>query len=156
MVLLQRIIIMSQNIENIQLKTFFIEQEVLMLRMYIDQLFAQFLHLCQRSRRIINECTAFAGRLHFAPQDTFLVVVFQFVLFKKRAHTVSRDIKTCFDNTFRSSTTNRFHIGTLSEQQTDSSQNNRFSGPRLACDDREACFKTDIQFFYQCVILNIK
>lgn len=53
-----------------------------MLRMHIDQLFAQFLHLCQRSGRVINECTAFAGCLHFASQDTFFVVVFQFVLFK--------------------------------------------------------------------------
>ena len=31
---------MSQNIEYIQLETFFIEQKILMLRMYIDQLFA--------------------------------------------------------------------------------------------------------------------
>ena len=147
---------MSQNVEHIQLKTFLIKQKILMLRMHIDQLFAQFLHLCQRSGRVINECTAFAGCLHFASQDTFFVVVFQFVLFKKRTHAVCRDIKTCFDNTFRSSTTNRFHIGTLPQQQTDCSQNNRFSGSCLTCDDREPGFKTDIQFFYQCVILNIE
>ena len=104
---------MCQNIKYIQLKSFFIKQQILMLRMYIYQLFAQLFHLCQRSRSIVDECPALTGRLHFTTQNA-LFIIFQLIFFEKRAHTISRYIKTCLYYTLGSSVANRFHIGTLS------------------------------------------
>ena len=78
---------MCKNVEHIQLKPFLIEQQVLMLRMYINQLFAQLFYLHQRCGSIINKCSAFTGCLHFTAQDA-LLIIFQLVLLKERAHTI--------------------------------------------------------------------
>ena len=83
-----------------------------MLGMHINQLFAQFFHLCQRSRSIVNESPALARRLHFTTKNTF-VLKLQFILFKKRFHTIGRNIKTSFYNTLRCPLTDSLHISPL-------------------------------------------
>ena len=69
---------------------------------------------------------ALARSGHLAAQDASFLVL-QLILLKERLHTVSGNIKTGLDNALRSSYTNGFHIGTLSQQQTDGTQNNGFS-----------------------------
>ena len=53
------VVILCQDIQYIQLESLTVEQQVLMLAMYIYQFLAQFLHLRQWGRSIVYECAAF-------------------------------------------------------------------------------------------------
>ena len=72
-----------------KLKPFLVQQQVLMLRVHVNQLFTKLLHLYQRGRRIVDKRTALARSVDFAAKDT-LIFVFQFVFLKERLHTHNR------------------------------------------------------------------
>ena len=126
-----------------------------MLRVDVDEQFAQFLHLRQRGGRIVNESTALARSIELATQDA-LVFVLQFVGFEERLHAIGRNIKMSFDDTLRSPLADGLHVGTLAQQQADSPQDNGLSGTSLARYDRKATIKADVQLFYQRIILYVE
>ena len=125
-----------------------------MLRVHVNQLFAQFFHLHQRSGRIIDKCTTFTRSVNFTTKDTF-ILIFQFIFFKERPHAITGNFKTGFNHTFCSPLPDRLHIGTLSQQQTDSSQNNGLSGPRFTSNYRETATKIYIEFLDKRIILYV-
>lgn len=131
------------------------EQQVLVLRVHINQHLAQFFHLCQRSGSIVDKSTALARSIYLAPQDA-LVLIFQVVGLEKWLHAISGYFETGFDDTLRSSPAYSLYVGTLPQQQADGSQNNRFSGTRFACNHRKAVFQPDIELFDQRIILYVK
>ena len=88
MIYIQSLFVVGKYIKYIELKTFFVKQQILVLRMYIDQLLSQFFHLCERCRRIVNKCSAFAGRLYLTAKYTFGLIL-QLVLFEKSFHMIS-------------------------------------------------------------------
>ena len=111
---------MRKYIQYIQLEPLFVQQQILMLRMDIHQLLAQFFHLRQRCRRVVNESTALSRGIQLTTQDA-LSVILQFLLVKERAHAIRRNIKMRFNNALGSIGPNGPYISTLPQQQAYSS-----------------------------------
>ena len=151
----QFLFILRQDVQNVQLEPFFVEQQVLVLTVYVNQFFAQYLHLRQRSRRIIDEGAAFPVGRYFPPDDAFLFVVFDVVLGKEVFQSVGRYPEPGFDDTLGRAVLDGFYVGPLAQQQSDGSQNDGFSGTGLAGNDRKARCKVNVQFVNQCVVLYI-
>ena len=84
-----------------------------MLTMYINQFLAQFLHLSQGGRSIVDEGTALAGSIQFPTKDTFLSLVFQFMLFEETFQLIGGYIETGFYDTLSSPILNSLDIRTL-------------------------------------------
>ena len=59
-----------------------------MLRMNIDELFAQFSHLGQRNRRIVDEGTALSGSSQFAADDGVFCIIINIVSIEEILHSV--------------------------------------------------------------------
>ena len=121
MIISKLFIVLRQYIKDIQLKPFFIEQQILVLAMYIYQSFAQHFHLCKGSRCIVDESTAFSIGRQFPANDTLFRFIFNVVLLKECFHVVSGNTEFGFYHTFGSPVFDCFHIGTLSKQQPDGS-----------------------------------
>ena len=84
-----------------------------MLTMYINQFLAQFLHLGQGSRSIVDEGTALARSIQFPTKNTFLSLVLQFMLFEETFQLIGGYIETGFYNTLGSPILDSLDIRTL-------------------------------------------
>ena len=67
-------VVVCQDVDEVELEAFLIEQQVTVLRMHVDELFAQFfLSFATGGRRIIDKSTALARGVDFTAQDAFRV-----------------------------------------------------------------------------------
>ena len=127
-------IVVRQQVEHVQLEALLVEQEVLMLGVDIDEQLAQLFHLRQRGRCVVDEGTALTRSIKLAAQDA-LVFVLQFVGFEERLHAIGRHVEVRLNDAFRSPLADGLHVGTLTQQQADGSQNDGLAGTCLTCYD---------------------
>ena len=146
---------MRQDVEHIQLKALIVEHQVLMLRMDVYQPVAQLLHQAELYRSIVDERTTFSRGIDLATQNAIAVVV-NLMLFEEHLQRHAGDIELCLNHTFRGSLANGFAIGSLSQQQGQGTQHNRFAGTSLASNHREARLERDVELIYQCIVLYMK
>ena len=115
----QCLLVLCQDVQNVQLETFLVQQQVLVLAVHVNQFFAQHFHLCQRSRRIVDKSTAFSVGRHFTAKDTFVRLEFDVILLKERFHAVVGNPESRFHDALGSPLLDGFHVGTLSQQESD-------------------------------------
>ena len=89
-------------------------EQVLVLAVHVNQFLAQHFHLCQRSRRIVDESTALPVGRHFTAKDTFVRFEFDVILLKERFHAVVGNPESRLHDTLGSPLLDGFHVGTLS------------------------------------------
>ena len=116
----QCLLVLCQNVQNVQLETFLVQQQILVLAVHVNQFFAQHFHLCQRSRRIVDESTALPVGRHFTAKDTFVRFEFDVILLKERFHAVVGNPESRLHDALGSPLLDGFHVGTLSQQESDS------------------------------------
>ena len=75
------------------------QQEILMLRMDIDQAASQFLQDGKRYGRIVDESSRLAGSEQFAPEDTGGRIKLQVVVEEEAVELIFRDVESRFDDT---------------------------------------------------------
>ena len=115
----QCLLVLCQDVQNVQLESFLVQQQVLVLAVHVNQFFAQHFHLCQRSRRIVDKSTAFSVGRHFTAKDTFVRLEFDVILLKERFHAVVGNPESRLHDTLGSPLLDGFHVGTLSQQESD-------------------------------------
>ena len=115
----QCLLVLCQDVQNVQLETFLVQQQVLVLAVHVNQFFAQHFHLCQRSRRIVDESTAFSVSRHFTTKDTFVRFEFDVILLKERFHAVVGNLESRLHDALGSPLLDGFHVGALSQQESD-------------------------------------
>ena len=131
----QSLRIVSNGVQNIQLEILLAEQEVLMLRMDVDEAFTQFLQGGETDGRVVDEGTALACTRQFAPDDAFRSVEIKVVLLEEIAHTILTYVEFSLYHTTLCPSLDRLGVCPLSAQQSDSSENDALTGSRFACDD---------------------
>ena len=80
--------VVGDNIDHAELEVFFLQQEVLMLRMNVDELFAQFSHLAQRNGRVVDEGTTLSGSSQFAADNGVFCVIINIICIEEILHSV--------------------------------------------------------------------
>ena len=123
--------------------------------MHVNQLFAQLFHLSQRGGGVVDESAAFAGGVELAAQDAFVFVI-QLVFLEERTQVVAGDVEAGFDDAFGGIGADGLHVGALSEQEADGTQDNGFAGSCLTRDNGKARLEADVQLFYQRIVLYVK
>ena len=77
------------DVNHAQLEVLLVEQQVLVLRVNIDEPFAQLLHLCQRYGCVVDEGAALALCRQFAAQYAVSGIVVYVVLLEEGLHFVA-------------------------------------------------------------------
>ena len=131
----QSLCIVGNGVQNVQLEILLAEQEVLMLRMDVDEAFTQFLQGGETDGRVVDEGTALACTRQFAPDDAFCSVEIKVVLLEEIAHTILTYVEFSLYHTTLCPSLDRLGVCPLSAQQSDSSENDALTGSRFACDD---------------------
>src|SRR5690554_3908653 len=121
--------------------------------MNIYQPVAQLFQIIQIDGRIVYECPRFAVCPDLASQDTFIGIILPLPFIKKLLQIVPGKIENTLDGAFLLILLDKPTICTLSQNQRQGTQDNRFSGPGFTGNYREAFVKIDLERIYQRVIL---
>ena len=123
--------------------------------MHVEQLVAQFLEEGCGDRCVVDESPAFARCGQLTPDHALLWVVVEIVIVEKLLEFMIGDIENRLHHTSFLTRLDAAHVGSLSFEQSDGTENNRFAGSRFAGDDRKALMKVDVQPADQCVVFNM-
>ena len=123
-----------------------------MLRVYVDEAFAQLLEDGERHGGIIDEGTTLASSSDFATHKTFYIVLY-FVFFEQSLKTISCNIKSSFDNALAGSATYGGSLGALACKQAYGAEKDGLTGARFTCDNREAFREIKVERLDESVVL---
>ena len=125
------------------------------MRVDVEDVGSEFLQKLQVGRAVVDEGAALGRRENLSPQDEGVVVV-GIVAFKEWLESQPSNIESGLDNTFAVFVGEHLRVGTLPQQQTQSTQQNRLSRTGLAGDDHKAHVESDIRLANQCVVFNMQ
>ena len=148
-------LVLCQQVQYLQLEILLGQQQVLVLGVDVDELFAQCLQLCQSHRRVVDEGAALARSRQFAAYDTLPAIVIHVHLFEERLHGIAGHVEGSLDDATLRSLPYGLAVSPLSQEQSDGSQQDGLSRSRLAGDDGESILEVNVQRFDECVVLNI-
>ena len=140
------------GIKRLQLKCRFAEQQIFVLRMNVNQAIGHGAQLLQIDRHVVDKGARFAIVEYFAPQDA-LVVVVDIQLRKQGFERQIGHVEHGFDDAFVFAGLNGFGVGTLSQNQRQRTDDDRFACAGFAGNDRQSRFKIDVEMLYQRIIL---
>ena len=104
--------------------------------MDVHQLLAQLFQHRQGHRGVVDKRTTLGGA-NLSTDDGVLRIVIYIVLRKKRLQIISRQVKVCLDGTSLCPSLNTLRISTLTQQESNSAQDNTLSRTSLTSQHRE-------------------
>ena len=147
--------ILSDDIHHIQLEVFFLQKKILMLRMDIHELLSQFSHTGERHRGVIDEGTALAGCSQLSSDDCIIGIIVDVVIIEEFLHTISGEIEVSLYHASVSSSLDRLAVGTVTQKQSDGTEDDTLSCSCLTRDDGEARIERDVQLVDEREVLDI-
>ena len=115
--------------------------------MDVDDALAQQLQRGERYGGVVDEGTTLACGGNLAAHDALGVVLYLVVL-KQRFQAVARDVEGALDDTLGGSCAYGSGLGTLAREQAYGTEEDRLTGTRLTCDDRETRGKVEVERLY--------
>ena len=143
----------GQDVHHVPLEILLVEQQVLVLRMNVDEFAAQLFELGYLGRCVVDEGAALARGHDFAADDAFVAVEVKIVGDEEFFQPVSGQGETCLHGAAPCRVFDGAAVGALSQQQADGAQDDRLSGTGLAGDDGETVAERDVLPVDKCVVL---
>ena len=143
-VLRQQFPVRSHGVERRSPELLRREDQVLVLRVDVQQACAQFAQLRQLHGYVVDEGAALARRGDHARQGRFGGIV-EVVLGEKRFQTASREVEGPLHRAVARCVLHRLPVVLGSEQQAQRAEQNGFSGPGLTRDDVQAGIEFDFE-----------
>ena len=140
------------RVERVEDEAFVADEQVLVLRMDVDEERAEFFQLGGSHGRVVDEGAALAGGRHLAAHDTLRGVEVDVVRFEERLHVEALQAERCLDHTFLLSRLDGLGIGTAAQQQFERTEHDAFARTRFARNHRETGLPVDVELFNQCVV----
>ena len=100
LILRQQFGVAGNGVNNAELESGILEQEVTMLRVYVEEPESHLPKDRDGDRTVINKGPAFAISCHFTTQDAFGRLIVQPILVKELLHVITFYVKEPFDRTF--------------------------------------------------------
>ena len=88
--------VIGNNVEHTHLEVLFVQQQVLMLRVYIHEAFTQFLEHRQLHGGVVDKRPTFACCCQFSADNTVVGIVFYVVLIEEILHVIARQVEVGF------------------------------------------------------------
>ena len=129
------------DIHNVQLEVFLAEQQVLMLAVHIDELFAKLAHKGERHRRVVDEGATLAVGVHLATQQTLLRLVVEVVVLEEvfqHVGVVDTKVECGFYDALVATALHLLRIGAVAKQQSDGADDDTLACAGFASNDGEA------------------
>jgi hypothetical protein len=123
--------------------------------MDVDEAFAQLSHHVQCHRHVVDEGTALSAGVDFASQNAVFGIIVDVVVSEEGLHIISADVEMGFYAATVLSRFDGFDVGTVAQQQSESSQDDTLSGSGLTRDDGEAGWKSDVELIDEGKVLDI-
>ena len=122
--------------------------------MDIKNMLTQLLQKLQAGRTVVDKSTALGRRQYLAPQDKHIVVI-SIITGKKRFQTQTGNVKNSLHHTLLLLVGQHLRVGTLTQQQSQRTQQDRLAGTSLASNDHKTAVKGDVSLPYQSIVLNM-
>ena len=113
LIILPLFLVLCDDIHHIELEVFLLQQEILVLRMYIDELFPQFPHLGQRYRCVIDKGTAFPCCRQLTADNGIRQIFIDVIVGEELLHIIFRQIEVCLDDATISASLDRLAVSTV-------------------------------------------
>ena len=113
MVLIQFLRIVGNNINDAQLEILFVEQQILMLRVHINQAFTKFLKHRELYGRIVDKGPTLARGCQLTTDNRFVGIVFNIIFREEVFHAVARKVELSLDDAFIGTGLNGLCVCTL-------------------------------------------
>ena len=153
--------VVGDDIDDVQLEVVLLEKQVLMLRVDIDELFAQLAHQLLRNGHVVDEGARLARAGQFATDDGVVGVEVEVVLLEERRKVVAAEVEMSLYRTLHRPSVvalrplDQFTVGPVAQQEANGPEDNGLARSRLARDDGEARVEVDVQLVNQREILDI-
>ena len=141
----QLAVVGGEYVGDAHLEVLLVEQQVLVLRVYVDEFLAQLLEQCQGRGGVVDEGSALAGGGELAAHDAVIGVVLDVVVAEEGLQLVAREVEVGLDDALVGSLLERLGVGSLAQQQPDGSQDDALARSRLAGDDGESWMQLDVE-----------
>ena len=128
-------VIVGDDVRHAELEVLLVEQQVLVLRVDVDEPFAKFLEHRQLHGRIVDEGAALACGRQFAPYDAVASVVFDVVVAEEVLHVVACQVELCLDDALVCTLHDGLGISPLPQQQSDGAEDDALARTCLTRDD---------------------
>ena len=126
-----------------------------MLRVHIDKSLTKFLQHRELYRRIIDKSTTLTGCRQFATDDGFFSIILDIILREEVFHIVSRKVELCLDDAPLGPLFDGLRICTLTQQQSDGSEDDALAGTSLTRHHRETLVEVNIELIDKGKVLDI-
>ena len=146
--------IVGQTVDHRQLIGGVGKQQVLVLRMYVDEAQRHGLEHLQRDGGVVDKRARAAAGQQFAAEYAHTVGSLVEAVFLKHGINAGgiRDVGHGLDDRLTAAVAHHAHVGTSSQQQTESAEHHRLAGAGLAGDDIEPVAKFNLYLRYQRIV----
>jgi hypothetical protein len=155
LVVIKERFVVSDDIHDIHLEVFFLQEQVLMLAVNVHQQLTALTHQSQGHRCVVDKRSALAIAAHLSSKDTVRGIVVDVAVLKEIFEVASAQIKMRLNNTFASSFFDLSGVSTLPQEQVNGSKDDAFTSSRLTGYDRESWMKINVEFIDEREVLNV-
>ena len=152
-------LVVGDDVHHIQLEVLAIEQQVLVLAVYVDELFAQFAYQRQRHRRVVDESPTLAVGVHLASEQTFFRLIVEIVALEEvlqHVRVIHTQVERSLNDTLVAPTLHHLGVRPIAQQQSDSPYDDTLASSRLARDNGESGIEEHLQMVYKRKVSYVK
>ena len=154
-VLMLLVAVVGHGIHHREQEVLLMEQEVLVLRVNIDEVSAQFFQGRERYRSVIDEGATLSVVRQFSADDALVLVVVQVVAVKERFHAQRVEVEGGFHHAAPCSLLQRPGIGPLTENHAQCTEYDALSCSRFTRNDGEPGRQFQVELLDQGIVLNL-
>ena len=105
--------VISYNVQHIKLKILLLQQQVLMLGVYVYEPFSQCFHLLKACRWVVDKCSRLATSHEFASQDAILGLILYVMFIEESLHAIVAQVEMRLYNALLLTFLDGFAVGPL-------------------------------------------
>ena len=106
-------LVAGDDVHHVELEVLFLQQQVLVLRVDVNELFAEFAHLGERHGCVVDEGTAFASGGQFSANDGIRQIFVDVIVDEELPHVISREVEVRLDDAAIPSRLDGLGVGTV-------------------------------------------
>ena len=144
------------SVEQVEQELFFVDEQVLVLRVYVDESRGQCAELLEVDGRVVDEAAAFSAGQHFAADGARRGVIVEVVFLEVAGQVECADVESGLDAALGRAGLDGLAVGALAEQQSEGAEQDALSSARLAGDDGKTRCEVDVQRVDEGVVLYVQ
>ena len=155
LIVCQLLLVAGDDVNHAQLEVLLVQQQVLVLRVYVDQTFAQLLEHGERHGGVVDKGTALARCGQLTTDDGILGLVLNVVVIKEGFHVIAAQVEVGLDDTLVCPLLDGLRVSALTQQQSYGAQNDALARSGLACYHGESGVQLNVEHINQRKVLDV-